>query len=178
MPAQLSPCPGCQRHIRITEASCPFCGVAVEVSGSVSQSASLREHATAIFVGVTLAIAGCNTKPEDPKKPIPVDVKPDPATMTSQPATKPDPGAVVTPPPASKPVPDPTATHAEYGAPMKPEPVAPAPKYGAPPPPKPDPIAPAPEYGAPMPPAIHTKYGAPPPPAMMPRYGAPPVPKK
>jgi hypothetical protein len=125
MAPQLSPCPACQRHIRINEQSCPFCAARVEVGDYGTTNVSyLREHVTAIFVGVTLVMAGCNTSTE-PSKLAPVEVKPQTA-----PVTPPTTGSALVPPPTTLSTPPIINAAPAYGLAPKPRP---ANKYGAPP---------------------------------------------
>ena len=53
----LSPCPACQRHVRVSEPSCPFCGVTLELGATpapVLPKTRLGRAATFAF-GATLA---------------------------------------------------------------------------------------------------------------------------
>src|SRR5437762_13997666 len=64
--SELVPCPECQRHVRKTEASCPFCGEALSLSHlppPVLPTRRLGRAATFAFgasvVGAT-ALVGCS----------------------------------------------------------------------------------------------------------------------
>jgi hypothetical protein len=69
--AQFVPCPGCQRHVRTTEQSCPFCSVALSLENTpapVLPATRLGRYATFAFgatlVGAT-ALAACGGQSED-----------------------------------------------------------------------------------------------------------------
>jgi hypothetical protein len=145
MLSRLTPCVRCQRHVRNTESSCPFCG---------AERASLRVHATAILTGVAL-LAGCGA-PEEKPRPTSSEVRPDPQPSDSKPIVEePDVPREMygaPPPPATDPVATmPTSMVAPTEPEKKPEikkPIVeekPEPQrklYGAPPPrnPKSDPL--------------------------------------
>jgi hypothetical protein len=152
MLSRLAPCARCQRHIRNTEASCPFCG---------TERSSLRTHATALLAGVAL-LTGCGA-PEEKPKPTTSEVKTDSQPADSKPVVEePDVPREMygaPPPPATDPVAPTTAPAATAPATMstnpevKPKPPAKRPTkdpepqrklYGAPPPrdPKSDPLGP------------------------------------
>lgn len=60
----LVPCPSCQRHVRTTEAACPFCSAALPrgLAGRAIPSAPMRMSRAAAFVfGASLAVAGCGS---------------------------------------------------------------------------------------------------------------------
>lgn len=66
----LIPCSGCGRHVRATEAACPFCGATVsdEARAKVIPAATSRINRNAMFVfATTLALSGCaaSTGPGD-----------------------------------------------------------------------------------------------------------------
>jgi hypothetical protein len=69
---RLEPCPTCQRHVRVSETSCPFCGANVEALGALPARAlpSTRLGRAALFAfGVTAAAtaagtAGCVEEPD------------------------------------------------------------------------------------------------------------------
>jgi hypothetical protein len=71
---QLIPCPECQRHVRTSETSCPFCGQALSLSNVPAPSlprSRLGRAATFAFgatlVGAT-ALLGCGGKSESKKE--------------------------------------------------------------------------------------------------------------
>jgi hypothetical protein len=148
MASPLSPCPVCFRHVRVTERACPFCASPLEIVGYSSHTSHLREQAAAVFVGVTLAIAGCNARTEQTNtnttdvKPVLPEVK----TPETKPAAVLAPSSMVTPPPID---PDVSAVPAYGLAPPPPPPVYVTPHTGKP---KPDPERFVPKYGAPPPP--------------------------
>lgn len=127
----LAPCTACRRHVRATEAACPFCGGAIGVARSAMPEGRLSRAGLAVFA---IAIAGCTEPTREAAAPDPV----------AKPAA--DSGAVAQPtPPPPMPsvedaglVDDPGTMHAKYGGapPPKPPPphVSPVPAYGAPPP--------------------------------------------
>ncbi|MEZ6185354.1 MAG: hypothetical protein R3F62_10140 [Planctomycetota bacterium] len=132
----LIPCPGCKRHVRSQEATCPFCEAALPRPRSVSPG-------LAAAAGLAL-LAGC----ERGDAPQPVYGAPDPAPVLSdqQPA-----------PPDDR-----DDLHAEYGAPMPPDDLRePGEVYGAPMPPDDRDDLRA-EYGAPMPPDDRDRSAPPP----------------
>src|SRR5688572_7395623 len=94
MLSRLTPCARCQRHVRISETSCPFCG---------AERTSLRAHATAILTGVAL-LTGCGA-PEEKPKPTSSVVKPEPQPVDSKPVVE-----------------EPDVPREMYGAPPPPEP--------------------------------------------------------
>lgn len=67
--AQLEPCPGCQRHVRIDEPSCPFCGASLNLS-AVSPRAlpGTRLGRAALFTfgaaAAASAVVACTDEPE------------------------------------------------------------------------------------------------------------------
>jgi len=71
---ELTPCPECQRHVRKTETTCPFCGQALSLSHLPEQvlpRSRLGRAATFAFgatlVGAT-ALVGCGGESEEGKK--------------------------------------------------------------------------------------------------------------
>jgi hypothetical protein len=144
----LVPCPGCARHVRASEAQCPFCRGDLGANGATASSgapAARRLTRAAMFVfGATLSVAACGPK---------VDGGPeDSQASDAQPDTAPeDPGSPQArygaPPPPTDAAPDPTdAGPEDTGSPMA--------RYGAPPPSDSGPE----DTGSPM-----ARYGAPPP---------------
>jgi hypothetical protein len=72
---QLVPCPQCGRHVRLSSTSCPFCDVALDVSGLSEHYAPRRvtaqsgiKRATMFALGASV-VAACST---DPGQPVPV----------------------------------------------------------------------------------------------------------
>lgn len=62
---KLAPCPGCSRHVRVSEAACPFCARALLAPPSAAAApppARLRMSRTALFaVGATMVgVAACS----------------------------------------------------------------------------------------------------------------------
>lgn len=129
----LYPCAACARHVRVSDPSCPFCGVTLSVtivSGPVAHPAA-RSRAALVFGTVAaLAVAGACSPPAQ---------SPPPVVPTSPEDTSPS-GIYGAPPP----------TVEDAGAPSPVVPTPPKPPvvtrpgdepamgtvYGAPPPPK------------------------------------------
>lgn len=68
MSSSLSPCPSCSRHVRASEASCPFCQALLAPSDGAARSpaasmaaAPRLSRAAAYALGASLAVAGCST---------------------------------------------------------------------------------------------------------------------
>jgi hypothetical protein len=131
----LAPCTACRRHVRATEAACPFCGGAIGVARNVMPEGRLSRAGLAVFA---MAIAGCTEPTREPASPDPIAKPAVDAGAVAQPTPSP------TPPPSPEGVgedaglvDDPGTMHAKYGA--------------APPPPKPPPphVTPVPAYGLP-----------------------------
>ncbi len=136
--AMFAPCPSCRRHVRVDEASCPFCGSALAALDA-TPDATTRMSRARLFVfattlGVSAATLACPKETDGgggggggivqpygapPRPPEPVD-----AATNEQPETSAiaPPATIEPPPPATAPTP---------GA--KPGPGAPAAAYGAPP---------------------------------------------
>ena len=60
----LVPCPSCHRHIRASEAACPFCASALpeDIGGRAVPAATRRMSRAAAFVfGASLAITACSS---------------------------------------------------------------------------------------------------------------------
>ena len=56
----LSPCPGCLRHIIVTEARCPFCAHALTAPLPIRPDATRRMSRAAVFsFAASLTVAGC-----------------------------------------------------------------------------------------------------------------------
>ena len=60
----LAPCPQCSRHVRTTEAACPFCKSALPDLPKAALPLAPRglSRAAALAFGATLAITGCSGK--------------------------------------------------------------------------------------------------------------------
>lgn len=141
----LAPCPACQRHIRVSERACPFCGngVSPSIASKVVPGTTQRlSRAAAFAFTATLTLAGCS----DTTTPAP-----DAAGDTVSPSD------TVTP--SDTPTTDTTPSDVTADAPQ--DNGGPAPAYGAPfdAPPPTDATAPdsgpgdggiAPLYGAPV----------------------------
>lgn len=158
----LHPCPSCARHVRQTEARCPFCDAVqpTHEESVVTTSARLGRAAIFAFRATTAAavLAGCGPTAEPPQgstivqpygappnpPPTPVPVPP-PTSNTNQPPSPDEPGQVVAlyggpvlPPPSSTtPTPPPSSSAPHHPAPPAPSappgPGAPAAAYGGPP---------------------------------------------
>lgn len=127
-------CDACRRHVRASDALCPFCRHSRTPDTSLEPSPVLRLSRAAAFA-LMAGIAGCHSEPAaispDPVGKIPpTDAAPQPADAASQPT---DAGLVD----------DPGGPAAEYGAPPVPKPPKPGPihvpAYGGPPAPPPKP---------------------------------------
>jgi hypothetical protein len=131
----LAPCTACRRHVRATEAACPFCGGSVGVARTALPETRLARASLAVFA---IAVAGCTEPTREAASPDPV-AKPALDAAVAQPT-----------PPPPKPaldageVDDPGTMHAKYGGAPAPKPtpphVTPVPAYGIPPPHPPAPI--------------------------------------
>lgn len=98
----LAPCPGCRRHVRVAEATCPFCRSDLEGLAARPDRDFGRLGRAALFAAAAL-VAGCDKS----------------AVPTQDPANKPKPTATDS---GTAPVDDggpddPGAPQAEYGAP-------------------------------------------------------------
>jgi hypothetical protein len=101
---QLVPCPSCARHVKSSEAACPFCSVAL--SGSTVSRTPVRrrlERLAAFTFAATLAVTGCAAVGDDDSEkseqdlggvhamygmpPPPVDAGPPPPTDAGPPCT-------------------------------------------------------------------------------------------
>ncbi len=67
-PMALIACPGCARHVRRTETSCPFCELALDLSAAperpVPRSRLSRSAALAFGAALSTQLAGCPAGPE------------------------------------------------------------------------------------------------------------------
>lgn len=105
----LLPCGSCGRHIRESEASCPFCKASFDAQSSAKW---LQRAATAAAVGVVLTLAGC---PRADQGTATKYGAPPPPMTQSQPTSAPDSAPTPEPP---QPPPDRPVT--KYGAPKPP----------------------------------------------------------
>jgi hypothetical protein len=56
----MAPCPECDRHIRISESDCPFCGYALSGRLAAAPDTTRRMSRAAAFVfGATVAVSAC-----------------------------------------------------------------------------------------------------------------------
>lgn len=122
--SQLVPCPGCERHVRLTEANCPFCGRDVDAKALGAAYAPRRNNVNAgikraaLFALGTGMAAACGGKTDDTGN----DTQPVASSTTDD-----TPSAVAI---YGAPVP-PTSTSTTDDTNTKPEPTA-QPLYGAP----------------------------------------------
>ncbi len=65
----LEPCPSCRRHVRIDEATCPFCAAAVPAH-EPRRITTGRFTRAAVFAGASLATAACGGKTKGPEQEI------------------------------------------------------------------------------------------------------------
>lgn len=68
---QLEPCPECQRHVRISDAACPFCAAPLaeafaNVAPRILPRVRLGRAATFAFGVVALAQGGCTERGRSP----------------------------------------------------------------------------------------------------------------
>lgn len=66
MSASLVPCPSCARHVRVTDARCPFCTSALPASlaqRAVPNTTQRLSRAAAFAFTASLAVAGCSSSP-------------------------------------------------------------------------------------------------------------------
>lgn len=124
---RLLPCSSCERHVRILDVTCPFCGAELGTRAAPPlPNTSRMSRGARLALGAAIAIAGCGGSGQSTEPP------PQPTAPAEPTAEPPDDGGDVV---------------AEYGAPAPPPEAQPsaepeqdqggmAPKYGAPPPPK------------------------------------------
>ncbi len=64
MTAPLAPCPKCSRHVKRTDAACPFCATALPAYASVDDATELEgprlSRSAMLLVGAATVAAGCN----------------------------------------------------------------------------------------------------------------------
>lgn len=66
MSASLVPCPSCARHVRVTDARCPFCASALPntlAQRAVPNTTQRLSRAAAFAFTASLAVAGCSSNP-------------------------------------------------------------------------------------------------------------------
>jgi len=125
---QLVPCDGCARHVRRTEAACPFCGLASPLTSAspVTPEPSARLSRAGILAFVAAVGAGACSSAQ----PVPTAVlEAPPAPQT--PAA--DSGAPATPEPTPEPTPATPDASTATTAPARPDPGSMMLRYGAPP---------------------------------------------
>lgn len=174
----LIPCPGCQRHVRMGDAACPFCGVSVRsstASRTVSRPSAGLKRAALFALSATVAASACGSESEDSgKSPAAASQATDSATgmmptptATDQPSEEGDspsdtattgtlPGILPGEPNPTQPTPKPSDTGDNVDDPpvVEPEPsMEPAPTM------QPDPTPPKPT-GPSSPPTAVALYGA------------------
>lgn len=129
---QLVPCDGCARHVRRTEAACPFCGLASPLASAspVTPEPSARLSRAGILAFVAAVGAGACSSAQ----PVPT------AVLEAPPAPQPPPadgGAPATPVASPEPTPEPTPATPDASTatttPARPEPGSVMLRYGAPP---------------------------------------------
>jgi hypothetical protein len=144
MNTHLLPCEACNRHVRASDTTCPFCDAPVNAARAAVVPAVPTERLSraAMFVfGATIAATACvpQETTQQPPLAVPAPTAP-PVVVVPQPVASPPP-VVVTPTPAT-PTPPPyiAPTAARYGAPPRPHPaIGPImTRYGAPPAPNDD----------------------------------------
>lgn len=129
---QLVPCDGCTRHVRRTEAACPFCGLASPLASAsaVTPEPSARLSRAGILAFVASVGAGACSSAQ----PVPTALYE--ATPASQP-TAADSGAPATPVATPEPTPEPTPATPDASTaattPARPDPGSMMLRYGAPP---------------------------------------------
>jgi hypothetical protein len=103
----LVPCSSCARHVRASDARCPFCTTAIHVEAGAASRPVSRSRAAIMLLGATLA-TGCGGStapaPEEPGAPVAIYGGPPPSEPPTEPApeqnsnsndTREDEGAVV-----------------------------------------------------------------------------------
>jgi hypothetical protein len=165
----LEPCSQCRRHVQAAAVQCPFCGLerAASPAAPTTREAprglepTRLSRAGLVAFAASVALAACREEPVTGPVADPAAQTPTSSTNTSP---QPGPTSTAVQPAVDAGPDDPGSMHAEYGAPMPPDP-GPAPKptgktsaTGAP---KPPPIA-VPAYGGPAP-------KLPPPPTTLPK---------
>ncbi len=149
--SQLVPCSGCGRHVRLSDSSCPFCDVALDVSALDERYAPRRngvssgmKRAALFAIGAGMA-AACGGEQDDGKPEPDPSVQPvygAPITDTTEQSSS-DSESSADPGPTAQPL---------YGAPVTPDDTNgnTQPLYGAPIPDDTTDVATQPVYGAPV----------------------------
>jgi hypothetical protein len=89
MPAHLRPCPGCSRHVRVSERACPFCSATLDTSFQASPApvgpskrlsrAALFAFGTGTLVLPAAVAIGCfSAEPSYGGSPVPINPGPVP----------------------------------------------------------------------------------------------------
>jgi hypothetical protein len=61
MSAQFWPCPGCSRHVKKGDATCPFCGATASIEGGPKRVLAGRLSRAALFAAGTMGAAVATT---------------------------------------------------------------------------------------------------------------------
>lgn len=59
--ASLVPCPSCGRHVRIADATCPFCASAQPAGRAVTAASRPRAKRAITFVAASIAVSACGS---------------------------------------------------------------------------------------------------------------------
>ena len=117
MAPHLLPCPGCTRHVRVSETACPFCARAFDevFRGTPRPAAPARHLGRAAMFAFSVAtavpaLAACGGG----------SAKIEPTTTAQPAAAQPQPGPVAQPQPQPQPTPAPQPPDDDYGG-MAPE---------------------------------------------------------
>jgi len=109
--ADLRPCTGCLRHVRIDETRCPFCEAALPAAAPVPMISEARiGRAARMALGAAMATAsltGCTRSGSDADTTTPTPIAAESSKALSQPTTTaaPPPPTLVAPPPTVAPNP-------------------------------------------------------------------------
>src|SRR5687768_14184117 len=125
MGGHLVPCSCCDRHVRVADSLCPFCGAPLpdELRARPAPPVvSARIGRAAVMAFGILAASGCGAADKTPPPATPPVVQPSPSP----------PGPIVQPTPV-QPQPTPTPPPDEPGEPVAAYGSPPAPAYGGPP---------------------------------------------
>lgn len=152
--AHLIPCGACARHVRATDAACPFCRAPVAPSTPPAMPTERLSRAALFVFGAAISGAAC----------VPTENAPQPVVNTAPPI--PPPHVVVVTEPSVHPTP---ISPPHVVVTPQPDDTTAAPAYGAAPPvAPPEPGSFAARYGLaprprpPRPGSISTRYGSPP----------------
>jgi len=125
---QLVPCDGCTRHVRRTEAACPFCGLASPLASAASvtpEPAARLSRAGILAFVATVGAGACSSA-----QPVPIAVLEAPPAPQTPPA---DGGAPATPVATPEPTPATPDASTATTTPARPDPGSMMLRYGAPP---------------------------------------------